>query len=496
MSAPFTIVVPAHNEASVIRATLARWAGAIDPAQVVVVCNGCRDATAAEAREGLPGVGIIETATPGKANAINLGLAAAAPGAVLIVDADVSISPASLRALTAALSEPGTHAVSPAALFDLTGADELVRGYYATFRHHPYLADGVGGAGVYGLSAEGRRRIGSFPAVLSDDDYVRHFFTAVEQRRVVTDTDGTMVAATVSPPRRWNELVRTEARWRAGDGAVRELGSGIAAHRRPDRLAKIWRAGGVPLHAIAAYLFIKLLGRARRSIQRMRRRSHVWHRDNSSRTTPADTPFRRAMMPPEPFPTPLDIAGSVLLALTVALAFATAVIVARRGAGARLVWFWRGVAMFFLVMALYRAIGAEHLATDRLRQVATGEGWYDERQGGQALLTAFGVLVLTAAAVWIGVRWRAPWQLRLTMLATVGYAVLSGLRLVSLHIVDSLLYRSLGPIHANWLFELALVGVIWLCAIATILRPRPPTSLQPPTGHRGERRRRRTVPPR
>lgn len=289
MSDTFTIIVPAHDEADVIAATLAHWATGFDSVTVIVVCNACSDATATMARQGLSTAWIIETPDAGKANAINLGLAAAPVGPVLIVDADVAITPAALRGLAAVLQEPGVCAASPAVLFDLAGADRLVRGYYRAFRNHPYVVNGVGGAGVYGLSVEGRRRIGSFPLLLSDDDYVRHFFSADEQRRVAVDPAGLPVAAIVSPPRHWHELVRTEARWRAGDGMVRTLGSaGSAASSSRARLrcgslAQAWRAGQVPLSAMAAYVGIKLLGRGRSYIQRLRRRSHVWHRDQSSR---------------------------------------------------------------------------------------------------------------------------------------------------------------------------------------------------------------------
>ena len=187
-------------------------------------------------------------------------------------------------------------------------------------------------------------------------------------------------------------------------------------------------------------------------------------------------------MPPEDFPTTLDVVGSVLLALTAAVMLAVAVIVARRGLVVRLVWIWRIAAAVFLAAALYRALGGEHVLTERLRLMAASEGWYDERQTSQALLSAIGVVVV-AVALWFGMRFPAPWPERLTALVVVGYLVLSGLRLVSLHMVDSLLYRSLGPIHANWLLEVALLSTTWVCAILAIRR-------QAPTPHRERQRHR------
>lgn len=180
--------------------------------------------------------------------------------------------------------------------------------------------------------------------------------------------------------------------------------------------------------------------------------------------------------------TPLDLAGSVLLFVAAGLSAGASVSARRRGGTFGNIRLWRVAAAFLLLAGVYRAVGAEHYLTDRLRAAATGEGWYGDRRIGQALITSVGVVV-SAAVFWMGLRYRANWRVRLAAISLIGYVVLSMVRLVSLHMVDGLLYRSMGPIHANWLFELALVGTLCACAVATILQP------ERPERRRDERRR-------
>jgi glycosyltransferase involved in cell wall biosynthesis len=69
------IVIPAHNEEAVVaRAieSIRRDAGA-DTYQVILVANGCSDATADVARRIWPKIEVVETERPSKSNALNLG---------------------------------------------------------------------------------------------------------------------------------------------------------------------------------------------------------------------------------------------------------------------------------------------------------------------------------------------------------------------------------------------------------------------------------------
>ena len=86
-----SVVIPAHNEERVIAGTL-RAIRAQRPAvhEVIVVCNGCRDATAARARAG--GARVVVTERRGVSLARNLGAAHATGDTLLFVDADVRLA--------------------------------------------------------------------------------------------------------------------------------------------------------------------------------------------------------------------------------------------------------------------------------------------------------------------------------------------------------------------------------------------------------------------
>jgi cellulose synthase/poly-beta-1,6-N-acetylglucosamine synthase-like glycosyltransferase len=106
------IVVPAHNEAAGIGATLAVLQGARGERQsILVVADNCHDETAARVRA--VGVPVVERHDPeraGKGYAIAYGLehlAANPPEVVVLLDADCRISGPSLRALAQRALETG-----------------------------------------------------------------------------------------------------------------------------------------------------------------------------------------------------------------------------------------------------------------------------------------------------------------------------------------------------------------------------------------------------
>ena len=102
------LIVPAHNEAARLSETIAAYSGALDAAypgdhEIIVVANGCSDATAEVARglqPHVPALRVLEIPEQiGKGGAVLEGFRAARAPVVLFADADLATSPASLLGL-------------------------------------------------------------------------------------------------------------------------------------------------------------------------------------------------------------------------------------------------------------------------------------------------------------------------------------------------------------------------------------------------------------
>lgn len=213
-----SLIIPAHNEASVLPATLDRIArdSLAAEVEIVVVANACTDDTADAARgfaARLPGLRVIETDTPGKANALNRGDRAATAFPRIFLDADIVLGPGALQGMVDVLAADAPVVGSPAIHFDLTGADRWVRAYYRVFEQQPYLTNDLVGLGVYGVSARGRERFTEFPDLMADDLFIQRLFEPGERLR----TPGEF---TVRTPRKWADLVRVRTRVERGNAQI------------------------------------------------------------------------------------------------------------------------------------------------------------------------------------------------------------------------------------------------------------------------------------
>ena len=166
-----SVVVPAHDEAAVLRRLLRNLTVdvGVDDRQVeiVVASNGSTDGTAAVARS-FPGVVVIEIDQASKRMALEAGDAVARHAVRAYVDADVVITRADLLLLVDAL-RGGWFATAPARRLELDRSSLLVRWYYDVWQRLPQVGDGVFGRGVIVLSAEGHARVRRLPSVMSDD---------------------------------------------------------------------------------------------------------------------------------------------------------------------------------------------------------------------------------------------------------------------------------------------------------------------------------------
>ena len=273
-----TIVIPAHNEEQ----TISRLLKALEPLtlsddwEIIVVCNGCTDATVDIARSFA--VKVIDVPTPGKANALLVGDRAALSGKRVLIDADVEISALSVAALVAAIDIGGASAAGPARVIPRTGVNRLVVWYYDIWEILPSVRDGLYGRGVIALSETGVQRIRELPPTMSDDLAVSDAFGPSERIVVPTAT------VVVRPPKTVRDLLRRRSRIATGNyQADRQAIRRAESRTGLTDITQVLRDRPSLLGKIAVFLAIAAIARLRASRAVVLGDFSTWERDESSR---------------------------------------------------------------------------------------------------------------------------------------------------------------------------------------------------------------------
>jgi glycosyltransferase involved in cell wall biosynthesis len=267
-------VIPAHNEEDVIGRCLdaLRHNSVGDELEIIVVANGCRDATAERARRAAPDATVVELDTASKVAALNAGDQVARVFPRAYVDADVEMSADSLRALADTLSNGNVLCAAPRMEVRLDDRPWFVRSFYRAFMSLPYGADDLVGNGVYALSEQGRARFEAFPNITADDLFVRNLFTRSERLSVQS------ASFLVHPPRTITGLLAIRERAYRGN---REYNLAFVSNAEGTldrgRMARV--ALRMPI-ATAVFVGVNLLARLR---LRVRRTPVRWERDDSGR---------------------------------------------------------------------------------------------------------------------------------------------------------------------------------------------------------------------
>jgi glycosyltransferase involved in cell wall biosynthesis len=206
-----SIIIPAHNEESVIARGLRAIVTGAGPGEldVIVACNGCTDRTADIARGFGPPVRMIEIAQASKTAALNAADELATGFPRFYVDADVVLDLASIRAMAAVLERGDALLAAPSLRMDLSKTTWPVRAYYRVWTGLPYNQVMVG-TGAYGLSRAGCARFCLFPDLIADDGFVRFCFSPEERVRVDS------AYSWVDPPRTLSGLIKIKTRSRLG----------------------------------------------------------------------------------------------------------------------------------------------------------------------------------------------------------------------------------------------------------------------------------------
>jgi glycosyltransferase involved in cell wall biosynthesis len=198
-----SVIIPAHDESASIRRCLDALFAGVTPAEldVIVVCNGCADDTAALARSSGHPIRVIELEAASKPAALRAGDGAALALPRIYLDADVVLPGSSARAVLERL-RAGAVAARPPIRYDSSASSGPVRSYYRARSRVPALLESLWGAGVYGLSEAGRNRFGAFPDIVADDLWVDRQF-APGEIEIVNCTP-----VVVAVPRRARDLLR------------------------------------------------------------------------------------------------------------------------------------------------------------------------------------------------------------------------------------------------------------------------------------------------
>lgn len=195
-----SVIIPANNEADYIGGCLETLLAsdpvahsklspseAGPPVELIIVANGCTDATAAVAetwRARIEAKGwalaVLDLAEGGKLRAINAGEHAARGKILAYIDADIAVSPPLLAQLQSVLDRPepayasGRPRIAPARSW-------ISRTYGRFWMRVPFMTDAVPGCGVFAMNAAGRARWGDYPQIISDDTFTRLQFAPAER---------------------------------------------------------------------------------------------------------------------------------------------------------------------------------------------------------------------------------------------------------------------------------------------------------------------------
>lgn len=274
-----SVVIPAHNEAAVVSRCLHTLLadGPWHPAdEITVVANGCTDDTADEVRRFGDRVRLVELDVASKYGALVAGDETASNELRAYVDADVEVTLGALHQTVAEMRSVDARVGAPAIEVSFDGCAWYARAFYRVWLQLPWATVEPVGSGVYVLDGQGRRKLGHFPAITNDDQYVHDLF-APDERRCARGATFVM-----HPPRNWQGLVARRTRAMAGTRELDECFGPLPGRAPRESLRSLIRrsprlATDVPVF-VAVTMTAKIMARRKR-----RRRSDDWERDESSR---------------------------------------------------------------------------------------------------------------------------------------------------------------------------------------------------------------------
>ena len=291
-----TVVIPAHNEAQVIRRLLEQLINDADPGEmdIIVVANGCTDDTAEVAASFGPAVRVLTLPVASKQAALTAGDHAAAGFPRIYVDADLELRAADVRALAAALSQPGVLAAAPRRELVTAGRPWQVRWYYDVWTLLPGVQRGLWGRGVIAVNQAGHRRLAGLPPLQADDLAASLMFRPHETALVPA------ARVIIHPPTTFAGLLCRRTRCVTGAAQIEHAPDldGSADQTRISDLTAIIRHRPAMLPRVGYFLSVAAFARFKASRARARGDHLTWLRDESSRIPSATQAARPAALVP------------------------------------------------------------------------------------------------------------------------------------------------------------------------------------------------------
>ncbi len=272
-----SVIIPAHNEATVIRPCIDSLIHQPGVDTLIVACNGCTDNTAAIVRQYYPQAICLEIATPSKVNALNEAEKYISTWPVFYIDADTQVSDNAISIITQALADGTTLLAAPEPVIDTSQSSWWVKQYYKTWLTLPYIREGVVATCSYVLSQQGRERFKHFPAVINDDGFVRCQFKRDERRNIA----GTTIA--IRAPHNLASLIKIKSRARLGNQQLAVLNLCPCTKAKPYSRILIEKLLSKYFLSALVYLLIATAIRIRAAKQFKNLQAYTWEKDQTSR---------------------------------------------------------------------------------------------------------------------------------------------------------------------------------------------------------------------
>jgi len=276
-----TVIVPAHNEATVIEDCLNSIVNQSGIDHIIVPCNGCTDNTVEIVKDKFPGVVCLDIKKPSKTNALNVAeqkaqeLGVSYP--IFYIDADTKLSSNCIPLITQAMADNTILLSAPTPIIDTQKSSWLVKTYYNVWTSLPYIKEGVIATCSFIVSEQGRQRFDKFADVIGDDGFIRCHFENSE----IANIKGAEIYITA--PRDFYSLLKIKTRARLGNMEL------IAKKKCPVIEKKNY--GNVmkkkllskELIPTTIYIAIASIIRLRAKAQFKKIQSYQWEKDTSSR---------------------------------------------------------------------------------------------------------------------------------------------------------------------------------------------------------------------